>query len=150
MNNNLNLCVIRTVTDGDKNHTAICCRITNSLANDGQTIYNGNDETIVVPCLREMRKHHASTWCAMEGDCDARFEGWHDMRKAEAIFFDRIKDHDKRDTLLAELVSPETYEMYNAHRDIFDNEDSAAIRVELRDGSWFEYIVSDTNEPDED
>lgn len=150
MDLNMNLCVIRTVTDGDRNHVAICNRITNAITNDGQTIYNGNDEQIVVPCIREMRRHHISTWDAMQTDSTATFEGWYDMSSASAIFFDRVSDREKRDELLRALVDQETYEMFDENRDIFDNDDTAAIRVTLSDGSWFEYIVSDTNEPDND
>jgi len=138
--------IIETTPDGPEwaiQH--IVDPINRSLENDGDIIYNGNDEPFDVPTLGKTRDTFSSTW-----EDDQEITGFPSATKMVCIDIDRIKPEEQEETL-SQYLDKKTVAVWRSckiHKvGTFQfTEHSAAIHIDSvnDDGEaiWYEFILN--------
>lgn len=125
--------------------SAVVEPINDSLENDGDIIYNGNDETFAVPTLGKTRNTFRDIW-----ESDQMLSGYPNATRMVCIDIGRIKESDREETLRKHL-DKKTVDVWKSCKIKSKtapqfNEQSAAIHIDCRDDDgheyWFEMIVN--------
>lgn len=133
--------------EGSANERAIARRVQTAVENNGQCIYNVNDGSKYdLPRILPLKE------CINEIPEGEHFTGWVGFEKIQMI--DLAAADKANGTSFALLLDSYAKTFSQETRDMLDDQSedfwpdegctSVAIRVDNPDGTWFEYIVSDT------
>lgn len=117
-----------------------------SMENDGDIIYNGNDESFSVPTLGKTRSMFKTAWVEHQ-----EMTSYPNATRMISIDIERIKPEEQEETL-RRYLDKKTVDVWRSCKILFASspqftKNSAAVHIDCEEHGrtfWFEYIVNKT------